>query len=57
MTIIYDSPKMDINCEGCTSACNLNSEQRRYCPCKECLVKVMCKTGCDDYKENRYLFG
>jgi len=50
---------VDKECYGCSTKleCSLLTEQRRGCPCKECLIKVTCKAACEDYVHNRYLFG
>ena len=50
-------------CEGCSvlkpnGDCNLVNEVIesnegivKDCPCKECLVKIMCDTACPEYKD------
>lgn len=43
-------------CEGCTvlkpsEECELKGEK---CPCKECLIKVMCSDPCDAFMKLLY---
>jgi len=46
-------------CSGCYSrddiinACNsgLSLSRRNTCPCKLCIIKVMCIKGCEDFYE------
>ena len=46
------------NCKGCLiyenymySCIIKTSPNRLNCPCPNCIVKVMCKIGCQDYKD------
>ena len=48
-------------CKGCLTYNEKNDrcsdlvvslfDSKKDCPCKECLIKVMCKEGCKDYRE------
>ena len=47
-------------CDGCPKrpydsySCSfMVLEMRHVCPCKSCIVKVMCQTYCDDYDSAR----
>jgi hypothetical protein len=45
-----------LSCEGCRIApCIIihNSTKRhKLCPCKNCILKSMCQTQCDQFKKN-----
>lgn len=46
--------KMNENCKGCHSRPNcIHTALNKYgmCPCSNCLVKVTCTHGCDEYQE------
>ncbi len=47
---------MDDGCDGCiefghdSEVCFYNADYRKNCPCKICLVKMMCKKTCPDLR-------
>ena len=57
---------MNKGCKGCYSwesnnvlekiicTCNIKMMEGS-CPCKTCLIKVMCMSGCEKYKEYKIL--
>lgn len=49
----------DKKCSGCFTIkkCTLSNVQKQDCPCRECLLKVICDKSCEAYIHNRYLFG
>jgi hypothetical protein len=57
---------MNENCEGCASLSQINPnnnskccgqitfgmESIPNCPCYDCLIKPVCRTSCDKFKQN-----
>jgi len=42
-------------CRGCImiSNCSVSTLMSNKCPCVNCLIKVVCGSDCDDYKNFR----
>lgn len=43
-----------INCKGCLigNLCGYKSVAKtKKCPCRMCLIKVVCKTACEEYTQ------
>ena len=57
---------MNKNCEGCASLSQINPNNKAKCcgqitfgmesipgcPCYDCLIKPVCRTSCDEFKQN-----
>ena len=45
-----------MGCEGCAifvdGQCNIVAASPDLCPCKECVLKVMCSEFCDEFKDS-----
>jgi len=44
----------EISCDGCRGMCKECWEDKEIslrCPCTTCLIKTICKMGCDRYEE------
>ncbi len=37
------------DCRGCLSLIKRNGECMPDCPCKECLIKTICDTACEEF--------
>ena len=45
----------DKGCEGCYTKklCVLSNRQMSKCPCKTCVVKIVCTFGCRTYQKTK----
>ncbi len=43
----------ECGCKGCDAAqfCKVNDSKAKICPCRICIIKMICEDPCEDYEK------